>query len=158
MMSGAPERFAQIIEATLRDVLFDIKFLGDFLNKPGDGDFYLVDVRVEPDGLVLNCGSGTAITIEAPTQITAEDGTVRVFDAARVELSGNGLLAAVAVRGDEIVEQLSTGRERRFSRASIATPLAELVFAHKAPAGIREGRSSVDMSTVVLLGEPPAVT
>jgi hypothetical protein len=154
-MADSLERIAQTIDETLRDVVFDIKFLGDFINKPADGDFQLLEVRVERGALVLDCGSGTAIAIEAPTRISAQDGTVRVFEAARVALARNGVLAVVAVRGDEIVEQFPPEPERRFPRASIVTPLAEFVFAHHAP-GTREGRSSIDMSTVVLLGEPPA--
>ena len=134
MISEPLEQIAQIIERTLRGAAFDIKFLGDYLNKPGDGDYHLNEVRTDRRRVIMTCWGGIVISIESPTDVSASDGTVTIFSAAKVELVRDRVIGSVATKGNEIVVQLPVTGEVRVPRDAVLTPLAEFVFAYPSPA------------------------
>jgi hypothetical protein len=132
-MSERLVQIAQIIEATLRDAAFDIKFLGDYLNKPGDGDYHLEEVGTDPGRVTIRCRGGYVVSIDSPTDVSASDGTVRIFSAAKVELIRERVIASVATAGDEIVVLLPVAGASRVTRAAVLTPVAEFVYVYPSP-------------------------
>jgi hypothetical protein len=134
VISEPIEQIAQIIERTLRGAAFDIKFLGDYLNKPGDGDYHLIEVRTDPRHVFMTCWGGIVISVEAPIDVSGSDGTIRIFTAAKVELIREQVIASVAIEGNEIVLELPVSGVSRVTRDAVLTPLAEFVYAYPSPA------------------------
>ena len=125
---------AERIESALAGVGFDLKFLDGYMNKPGDADYWFVEVRTEPNRVIVQC-IGCHIVIEAPTEVSVSGGTVRIVQAAKVEFvnEDSDYLASVTTRGDEVVGHwtdiwgLQTPRVPKDSGA----PIAELVGVYR---------------------------
>ena len=132
-----PERIVRAIRETLGGAAFDIKFLGGYLNKPGDGDFHLLGVDNEMNRITLRCLGGPRVTIECPAEVEAHHGTVAIMRAAKVELIDGEKVLASLETGDEIVVRTPPTPDRRIRREAVTTPLAELVFVFLSPPNLR---------------------
>src|SRR5258708_8602615 len=126
-MSESLARIAEVIEGTLGGAAFDIKFLGEYLNKPGDGDYHLEEVRTDPPRVIRTCRGDIVVSIESPGDVSASDGTVRIFSAAKVELVRERAIGSVQTNGNEIVVRLPVSGVSRVPRDAVVTPLAEFV-------------------------------
>jgi hypothetical protein len=125
---------ARLIEGTLTDVGFDLRFLDGYMNKPGDADYWFVGTRIESDRVIVQC-VGCHITIEAATEVSVRGNTVRILQAAKVEFvnEDSDYIASVTTSGDEIVGHwtniwgLQTPHVPKLSDA----PIAELVGVYR---------------------------